>query len=493
MFETAELERRVSRSQYKEQVPQLRIELLAVQEQLRQARFPTIVVFAGVVSAGKSETINALNEWMDPRGIITRAFDPPSEEERERPEYWRYWLALPPKGKIGMYLSAWYDRPLLDRAYGRSDQAAFDQNLNRIAVFERELVDDGALLLKFWIHIGKKAQKKRLDALEKDPLTRWRVTEREKEHWKLYDQFEQTADRLLHKTNTPTAAWQIIAGGDHNYRNLTVASAVRDAIRQRLTAASAKPTTSADLDDLPRIPNVLTQLDMEQKLPKRDYKVVLEKYQGRLNQLAQKAYEERVSTILVFEGVDAAGKGGAIQRLTAALDARAYQVIPVAAPTDEEHAQHYLWRFWRYLPRAGRVTIFDRSWYGRVLVERIEDFASDAAWRRAYGEINDFEEQLIDHGTVVAKFWIHIDKDEQLKRFKAREATPYKRWKITDEDWRNREKWDHYEAAVDDMVTHTSTAFAPWTLVEGNDKRFARIKVIKTLCRQLEGALKKRK
>ena len=493
MSEIAESARSVPRSQYKSQVPQLRTELLAVQEQLGQARFPTIIVFGGVVGAGKSETINLLNQWLDPRGIATHAFDAPSEEERERPEYWRYWLSLPPKGKIGMYLGGWYDRPLHDQVDGRIDDDAFDRALDRIDAFEQELVDDGALLLKFWIHIDRDAQGKRLREMEQDPLTRWRVTERERKTWQRYDLFAQATDRLLARSGTAAAPWQVVAGEDPNYRTLTIAGALGDAIGQRLAGEQtrrAQTTFSAELDDLPRVPNVLTRLDMGQQLPKKDYRRQLEKYQGRLNQLAQRARAQRVSTILVFEGADAAGKGGAIQRLTAALEARDYQVIPIAAPTDEEHAQHYLWRFWRHLPRAGRVAIFDRSWYGRVLVERIEDFASRAEWQRAYAEINDFEQQLAYHGTVVVKYWIHIDRDEQLERFKARQVTPYKRWKITDEDWRNREKWDHYEAAVDDMVAHTNTDFAPWILVEGNDKRFARVKVIRALCEQLERVLK---
>ncbi len=493
MFETAELGRRVSRSHFKEQVPILRTELLEVQQQLHsERRFQVIIVFGGVDGAGKSETANTLNEWMDPRGMATHAFGRPTEDERDRPEYWRYWLELPPKGDIGIYLSAWYSHPMLDRVYGRSDLAAYDRDLNRIAAFEKELVEDGALILKFWMHLGKKAQKKRLNALEKDPLTRWRVTEREKENWKMYDQFEIASDRLVHKTNTAETAWHIVEGEDHRYRTLTVASIVRDALKKKLQNDDRATRVAVPfvVDCDARGPNVLTNLDMQHKCAKKDYEVLLERYQGRLHQLTLEARRQGLSTILVFEGVDAAGKGGAIRRLVAALNAHSYKVIPIAAPTDEEKARHYLWRFWRHLPRAGRVTLFDRSWYGRVLVERIEGFATEAEWKRAYGEINDFEEQLVERGAVVLKYWIHIGKEEQLQRFNARENTPYKRWKITDEDWRNREKWEQYEAAVNDMVMLTSTGIAPWTLVEGNDKRFARIKVLKTACERLEEALK---
>ena len=480
-----ELERGVPNSQYKKLEAELRAELIAAQERLQQACFPTLIVLGGFTGAGTSAASNVLRQWMDSHRIAVCAFEPPSAEERERPEYWRYWLSLPPKGTIGIYLNGWYDRPLRDLAHGRSDEAAFDRDGDRIAAFENALVVDGALLIKLWIHLDKEARQQRIAALEQNPLTRWRVNAGAKEGLKYYDKFKQAADRLLHKTNISGTRWQVVEGSDP-HSILVVGRAVRDAISQRLAQKSRPKLVGSDW---PPAPNVLTQLDMEKRVPKKEYQPLLERYQGRLYRLAQQARRKGVSTVLVFEGADAAGKGGVIQRLTAALDACIYQIIQVTAPTDEEHAQHYLWRFWRHLPRAGRVAIFDRSWYGRVLVERVEGFADEAAWQRAYGEINDFEKQLIDHGMVVAKYWIHIDKDEQLRRFKSRQATPHKRWKITDEDWRNREKWDEYEAAVDDMVARTHTPAAPWTLVEGNDKRFARLKVIETLCQQLEQAL----
>jgi polyphosphate:AMP phosphotransferase len=497
VFETAQLGRQVSRAEFRKQEPVLRTELLEIQQQLRSAPFPVLVVFGGVDGAGKSETANVLNEWMDPRGIITRAFEAPSEDERARPEYWRYWLALPPAGRIGVYLSSWYSRPLVDRAYERMDMGAFHDSLDRIAAFEKELSDDGALILKFWMHLGKRAQKKRLSDLERNPLTRWRVTETERRHARMYDSFATAAERLIQKTSTGHAPWDIIEGEDHNYRTLAVLTRVRDAIRQRLARLQTAPVGAAGAahrrqsdppptESVPAGPTVLSQLDMTQSLSRQQYKVLLAQYQGRLNLLARRAKAAKVSTILAFEGVDAAGKGGAIHRVVAALDAREYQVIPIAAPTDEEKAHHYLWRFWRHLPPAGRVIVFDRTWYGRVLVERVEGFASERAWTRAYAEINDFEEQLIEHQAVVLKFWIHITKDEQLERFKARENTTYKQYKITPEDWRNREKWGAYEQAVHDMVARTSTVAAPWTLIEGNDKHFARIKIMRTLCDRLE-------
>lgn len=483
---TNELERGVPNGRYKKLEAELRTELIAAQEQLLQARFPTLIVLGGCAGAGTSSAGNALRQWTDSHGIAVCAFEPPSAEERERPEYWRYWLSLPPKGTIGIYLNGWYDRPLRDLAHGRSDEAAFKRDVGGIAAFENELVVDGALLIKLWIHLDKEARQQRIADLEQNPLTRWRVNADAREGLKYYDEFKRAADRLLQKTDNRGACWQVIDGSDPHY-TLAVGHAVRDAIRQRLGKKKSRPQLVES--DWPPAPNVLTSLDMEQRVSKKEYQALLERYQGRLYRLTQQARRKGVSTVLVFEGADAAGKGGVIQRLTDALDARIYQIIQVAAPTEEEHAQHYLWRFWHHLPRTGRTVIFDRSWYGRVLVERVEGFADEAAWKRAYSEINDFEEQLIDHGMVVAKYWIHIDKDEQLRRFESRQATPHKRWKITDEDWRNREKWDEYEAAVDDMVARTHTPAAPWILVEGNDKRFARLKVIEALCQQLEQAL----
>jgi polyphosphate kinase 2 (PPK2 family) len=234
---------------------------------------------------------------------------------------------------------------------------------------------------------------------------------------------------------------------------------------------------------------VLNSLDMSLALTPKEYKKELAKQQGRLSHLARKAVHEGLSSIIVLEGWDAAGKGGLVRRLVPAMDARHYHIIPIAAPTDEEKAHHYLWRFWRHISRAGDVTIYDRSWYGRVLVERVEGLATPEKWMRAYSEINDFEAQLVEHGIVLTKFWIHITPDEQLRRFQSREDTPFKNYKLTEEDFRNRQKWPLYETAVDDMVERTSTEYAPWTLIEGNDKHFARIKALRVLCDRLEYVL----
>lgn len=493
MFESAELGHKIDKATYDKEVPRLREALLNAQFELaQQKKFPVIILVGGVDGAGKGETVNLLNEWMDPRHIQVNAMGEMSDEERERPAMWRFWRELPPKGKIGVFFGSWYTAPIVQRVLKQSGAAALNQHIEQINRFEKMLTDEGALVLKFWFHLSKEAQRKRLKALEKDPKTRWRVTKLDWERFKLYDRFRKVSEHTLRETSTAEAPWIVVEGSDPRYRGLTVGKTVLDAIRKKLAnstrpqAVKVAPLQTA-IDQL----DVLDTLDMSQKIAKKKFDAELEKYQGKLNLLTRDPRFRKISVIAVFEGSDAAGKGGAIRRITGALDARHYRIVPVAAPTEEERAQPYLWRFWRHVPRIGRFTIFDRSWYGRVLVERVEKFCTEADWMRAYGEINDFEEQLVTSGTVVVKFWLAITKDEQLRRFKEREKTGYKRFKITEEDWRNRKKWDDYVRAVCDMVDRTSTEIAPWTLVEANDKNFARIKILKTLCERIEAALKK--
>jgi AMP-polyphosphate phosphotransferase len=492
MFESAELGHTIDKAAYDDQVPALRESLLAVQyEVLQQAKFPVIILVGGVDGAGKGATVNLLNEWMDPRHIQVHALGEPTEGERARPQMWRYWRALPPKGKIGVFFGSWYTEPIIRCAMGKADIDKLDAPLDEIRRFERMLIDEGALIVKFWFHLSKKEQKKRFKALEKDAQTRWRMTDTDWAHHKRYNKFRKVSEHVLQTTSTASAPWIVVEGTDFRYRNLTTGNVLLEAMRKRLAGPAESPALLAaplqvPLDDR----NVLASLEMSQEMSKKDYEDALAKYQGRLNLLTRDPRFRGMSLIAVFEGRDAAGKGGAIRRVSSALDARQYHIIPIAAPTEEELAQPYLWRFWRHIPRPGRVTIFDRSWYGRVLVERVDGLCSESDWMRAYGEINEFEEQLVAHDTVLVKFWLAVSKDEQLQRFKAREQVPFKNFKITDDDWHNREQWDQYTHAVCDMVDRTSTDQAPWTLVEANDKNFARIKVLKTLCQHLQAAIK---
>lgn len=488
MFETAELGASIPRDEFDAAAETLRIELLSLQEKLRGADFPVIVLFAGVDGAGKTETVNLINEWLDPHWIVTRAYDDPSEEERERPSLWRYWRDLPQSGQIGLFLYGWYSRPLVERAYGRIGEAEFDSRLDHIAALERELAEDGALILKFWMHLDKKAQKKRLLALEADPLQSWKVTKQDWRNRKRYGKFIAAAEHVIRRTDLSHARWTIVDGSDERFRSLVVLRALRDALKGHLSRRKPRPPAKPAAVPVLRS-SVLRSLDMTQALDKEEYQRQLQEASAELAVLARKAHERGISSVALFEGWDAAGKGGAIQRVAAALDARHRQVVPVAAPTDEEKAHHYLWRFWRHLPRAGHMLIYDRSWYGRVLVERVEGFARSGEWRRAYAEINDFEDQLRHHGMVLAKFWLHITPEEQYKRFERRETVAYKKWKLTEEDWRNRSKWEAYEAAVNEMVERTSSEALPWILIEGNDKNFARVKIIRALADRLRQRL----
>lgn len=494
VFESAELGHAIDKATYEAELPKLRQALLEAQYRLLDAkRFPVVVLINGVDGAGKGETVNTLNAWMDPRHVRSHAFGSPSDEEAERPPMWRYWRALPPVGRIGILFGNWYTAPIVDRVLGRSKKAELAQSIRQIEHFERMLTDEGALLLKFWFHLSKDRQKKRLRELEKDKRTRWRVTDQDWENFDRYDRFREVSAHVLRETSTGYAPWIIVEGTDERYRKMTVAKTLLEAMTRRLDAPIGgherqKPRQA------PAAPadggvNLLRSLDLSKKLDKKDYEQELEHYQGKLNLLCRDPRFQKKSLVVVFEGADAAGKGGAIRRVTSALDARQYAVVPIAAPSEEERELPYLWRFWRHLPRKGHATIFDRSWYGRVLVERVEGFCAERDWMRAYAEINDFEEQLAQSGVVLCKFWLQISKEEQLKRFEDRQNTDFKQHKITEEDWRNRERWDSYEQAVCDMVDRTSTEIAPWSLIAAEDKYSARIEILKALCDRVEAAL----
>jgi AMP-polyphosphate phosphotransferase len=490
MFELAELGHTLTKEKYKRRIPTLRTKLLEVQNKLVDEDFPVLVLISGVDGGGKGEIINLLNEWMDPRGIQTHAFDTPSEDELKRPPHWRYWMALPGNGEIGIFIGSWYSEPIAKTITRQIDFADLDASLNHVKNIERELADDGTLIIKCWIHMSKERQKARLKAYEKDPDTKWRVTKKDLKHLKLYDKFSSIAERVIRETSTGHCPWLIVDGSDIKHSSITVAEHILDRINTHIKLSNEKtPPKENKIEIIEKDISLLKSLDLDKKLSKAEYNKQLEKYQGKLNRLAREARLNNVSSTLVFEGWDAGGKGGAIRRITHALDARQYRVIPIAAPTDEEKAHHYLWRFWRHVPKAGQITIYDRSWYGRVLVERVEGYATEDEWFRAYKEINDFEEELTEAGVLINKYWLHISKEEQERRFKEREQISYKKYKITEEDYRNRKMWNQYEAAVDDMVTRTSTEYAPWHLIEANDKRYARIKALKTYCDALEKQL----
>ncbi|HBP17375.1 MAG TPA: polyphosphate:AMP phosphotransferase [Planctomycetes bacterium] len=528
MFEAIELGRSVEKATFEVEVEQLRADLIEAQRALRGSEVPVIVIVSGVEGAGKSAVVNRFHGWLDTRGLRTATFFEEGEEERERPPYWRFWRSLPPRGTIGMLFGSWYTQPIVERAFERIDEAEFEHRLRRISEFETMLARDGALIVKLWFHLPRDIQTKRLRKQlqeEKEREGKGKKgkgkkgkgkKEKEKKAKKggkkekraeeddlsatlrdyadNYERFASVSERAIRLSDIGLAPWHLIESTDKRYRDLTAGKILLEALRSRLAEGKVSHTTAphtpAQTSELSG-KTVLDTVPLDYVLDRTDYEVRLKKLRKQIRALSWRAHEEHRSTVVVFEGWDAGGKGGAIRRLTGSMDARLYQVIPVAAPTDEERAQHYLWRFWRYLPPAGAVHIYDRSWYGRVLVERVEGFARPDEWQRAYKEINDFEEQLTEHGIVVVKFWLHISKEEQLRRFEERERVAYKKHKITEEDWRNRERWDDYLAAVNDMVARTSTGCAPWTLVAGNDKLAARIQVLETFAQRLEAGLKR--
>mgnify|MGYP001601066017 CR=1 FL=1 len=487
MFESAEVGRSVDKKEYKKRVQTLRTSLLKAQHALAGTPLRLVVLVGGVEGGGKTEVARRFLDWMDPRGLSVEAYGDPSDEEDDRPEYWRYWRTLPSAGRGAVLVGSWYTRPIVQRAFKKLDSGGFDQALDRAVAFESMLTREDTVLVKIWLHLSKKEQKRRFKELESDPDTSWRVTKQDWEFSKKYDRFRQTCERALSKTSTSSAPWKVIEAADRRYRDLAAGTAVlaalEDALKRRAPAAKGVP----DRAKPPQV-SILSRLDLSKRL-EGDYSKKFSKQQTRVALLSRRLRKEGRSLICVFEGVDAAGKGGAVRRLLSAIDVRNARVMTVAAPTDEERAHPYLWRFWRHLPRLGHATIYDRTWYGRVLVERVEGYCAARDWKRAYAEIAAFEEELAESGVVVCKFWLQISPREQLRRFKDRVKTPFKQYKITEEDWRNRAKWDAYQAAAIDMIEKTSTPDAPWTLIEAEDKRWARLQVMKTVADRLEEEL----
>jgi AMP-polyphosphate phosphotransferase len=486
------MELRMPKRKYEARVAALREALIQFQIKLQSAPFAVLLVIAGDDAAGKGEVINVLNGWLDPRGVETFAFPDPSDEERERPLMWRYWRSLPPRGRMAVYAGGWHGEAMAEDPRRPREVARLDEMLRHFAQFEHLLSADGALIVKVWLQLSKEDQGARLHDLEDDPHTAWRVTAEQWRHHREHRHRARLAERIRRATHRPDAPWHVIGGADPRARNVAVADLLLARFHTHLATRGKLPPPSKprSLESLrPAGLRRLRALQLDQHLSESEYEEKRDKWLGRLNRAVRAASQQGRSIVWVFEGWDAAGKGGAIRRLTSAIDARDYRVIPIAKPTDEEKSHHYLWRFWRHVPRAGRATIYDRSWYGRVLVERLEGFCGQDEWKRAYAELNDFEAQLTEHGIIVLKFWLHLSQDEQLRRFRLRERTVYKRHKINAEDWRNRRQWAAYEVAIGDMLALTHQAHAPWHLIPANNKRYARLEILKVSCKQIALAL----
>ena len=497
MLELVDLDQRTSKEEYEKVFGDLEIELGECQRLARAAGVPVLVVFEGWDAAVKGTLVIRFTQAIDPRGFKVHPILQPRGSERLYPWMWRFWDDLPAAGNWAVFDRSWYRRVLADRVEGSVPHAAWNQAYDDIRQFEQELIDCGTVIVKFWLHISKHEQKQRFKRLQKHRATAWKIGKHERHQHHEYATCVQAVEEMIERTSVSAAPWTIVEATQGRFARLKIFRTVIEAVRAELSRRSAATKPQAvevapPPAAAPPEPTMLDRVDLSLSLTEEEYGKQLAELQKRLFLAEHELYLNRVPAVIAYEGWDAGGKGGNIRRLTRALDPRGYEVVPVAAPTAEEKAHHYLWRFWRNVPKAGHITIFDRTWYGRVLVERVEGFCSEADWRRAYGEINEFERQLADFGTVVVKFWLQIDPEEQLRRFTERQNTPYKQWKITDEDWRNREKRKFYEPAVAEMLQRTSTSHAPWTILEANCKLYARIKALRTVADALEAAVKKK-
>lgn len=471
----------VSKSEFRRREDDLHAAILAAQHRCREQGRAVIILVSGVEAAGKSEVVNRLSGWLDMRYVRTCSYWQTSSEERSRPHAWRFWRDLPARGEVAILFGSWYTAALMepietgvvgnDLSLDQAAQGDIRARAERCQRFEQTLVADGTVLIKLWFHIGAAEQQRRLQRKARNGHY---INPYEASHADIYQPFVTIAEQVIAATDSTFARWNLIASEDPLARDLSAGEVILDYLEGRRGQSLPAPLPTAVTGE-----KRLAQVDLAARLGKDRYARRLEALQRDINERHWRCWARHCSTVVVFEGWDAAGKGGAIRRLTAALDARLYRVIPVGAPSDEERAHHYLWRFWRHVPRDGLITIYDRSWYGRVLVERVEGLAAEAEWRRAYAEINDFERLLSDHGIRLLKFWLHLSPEEQLRRFEARQKTPHKQHKLSQEDWRNRARRDDYERAVEEMLARTDHGHAPWHVLAGDDKRHARIEVLR--------------
>lgn len=503
MLEQIDLTKKMSKKDYKARMDVLEAELSKLQRTCKNEKIPVMIVFEGFGAAGKGYQIGKLIQALDPRGFYVISTGKESEDERMHPFLWRFWTKTPAKGQIAIFDRSWYRKVLIDRFDGITPERRMAKAYQEINTFERQLTTDGTVIIKLFLCIDQKEQKKRFKKLMDSKSSAWRVSKDDLKRNVHFDTYKQLNDEMLEHTDTSYAPWTLIESMDREFATVKIYTAVIRALQAALQRKSEQqPALSAPADAAPPAENCgdevlrtssLQKVDLSLSYTKEEYKAKLSELQNKISILHGEFYRRRIPVVLGFEGWDAGGKGGAIKRLTEKMDPRGYRVHPTSAANDIEKVHHYLWRFWNNIPKDGHIAIFDRTWYGRVMVERIEGFCTKEEWQRAYQEINEMEDDLVQHGTLVLKFWLQIDKDEQERRFKERMDNPEKQWKITDEDWRNREKWDIYEKVVDEMLVRTSTTYAPWIIVEGNSKYYARIKVLETVVNAMEERLKQEK
>ncbi len=469
-------------------VKEKREELVRQQLMIKEQAIPVFVLIEGWGAAGKGTLIGNLIEDMDPRFFRVIKMSEPNEEARRRPFLWRYMEVAPETGKFVFLDSGWLSETADDMINGRIDDETLERRLWQIRTFDRQLKDNGYLVVKLFLQIPQEEQKRRMEKLQNDKNTRWRVSEKDILQVKKREKYEKIYDRILEATNTGYVPWNIVDAVDKKQALLQVLHILTIQLNQAAENRKILPEILYKDYPLLKMPK-LSEIPLNQEMSKEEYEIRLKELQKKLKKLHNKIYQKKIPVIIAYEGWDAAGKGGNIKRLTSALDPRGFEVHPIASPEPHEKSRHYLWRFYHRLPKDGHIAIFDRTWYGRVMVERIEGFCSENDWKRAYNEINEFEKDLSDWGAVVIKFWVHIDSDTQLARFQERERIPEKNWKITQEDWRNREKWTEYETAVNEMIEKTSTENAPWYIIQSNNKYYARLSAIQIVIAEIEKRL----
>ncbi len=496
MLELVDLNVKTDKEQYKSEIVQYKKQLILLEQEIKKKNLPVIILFEGFGASGKGSMISKTISCLDPRSFMVYSTTAATDAEKRMPLMHRFWKVIPEKGRMTILDRSWYQETARAFLENGISEKEYIHRLDMMNLFERQLTDDGYLIVKFFLHIDKHEQKKRFEKLMESKVTAWRVNEMDLKRNKKYDKYFSAYDGMLNYTNTEYAPWNIIPSNDKRTAVLAIYKALCNSIRTALDgsgeiSATLKGKQVEKQQFKPLKMPALNEIDLSPSLTDEEYETELEHEQKKLSKLHSKLYEQKIPVIIAFEGWDAAGKGGNIRRISAALDPRGYEAVPVAAPDKHELNRHYLWRFWNKLPKTGHIAIFDRTWYGRVMVERLENLTPESRWSMAYQEMNEFENELTDSGTIVLKFWLQIDKDEQLKRFNERQNTPEKQWKITDEDWRNREKWDKYEVAVNEMIAKTSTEFAPWHIIPANDKKYARIATLKIINKVLEEKLEK--
>ncbi len=474
-----------SKEEVEQRLKKVRVRLEQQQILMKEKKLPVLVLLEGWGAAGKGSVLGKIIKNIDPRFFKVAVMDEPTAEEQRKPFLYRHFVKIPEAGKFVFMDSGWMSEVTREKLRGELSEQEYKKKIESIKRFERQLTDNGYLLMKFFFQIDEKEQKKRLDKLADNKNTSWRVSEHDVWQNKHYDKCMDVYEQYLCDTNQSSAPWYLVDSKDKKWAQLQILETLVQGIDTALQNSTLAVPLLQNAFPLKPIEK-LADVALDKTLTEEEYDTLLNQYQKRLRELHNELYRKKIPVIIAYEGWDAAGKGGNIKRITEALDPRGYEVHPIASPEPHEKARHYLWRFWNRLPKTGHVAIFDRTWYGRVMVERLEGFCSENDWQRAYVEINEFEKELADWNAVIVKFWVQIDKDTQLARFKERENTPEKRWKITDEDWRNREKWDLYEEAVNEMLQKTNTAYAPWHILESNDKKYARIKALKTVIEAIE-------